>query len=338
MKSYLDEFRGAWVKDLSDKVLILENQIFYLGLSSSDGEYTSEEIKSAVDKLHGMLFNLIVSDYPMAKILDTSDLIIGAEGEGIELNGVPVSIVSSLMNQSKNEVNKIVKTINGSVKKRIPKRFEPELTGMAAGSVYFGLAAPKTAETGIFIGGEEIARDVKTAMDSIVLASNLVHNDISDFESQMMIDPALRDAALRAVGNLSPSSQSDIARLSIHGRVGGDLYKPVKLETKDRNRARQISDKPTSSSVTKSGNFIGSIREIDLDQRRFEVRSVEGLEDRQMIRCIYEESLESKIRSYLGHRVSVNGQYEVDSDNRPRLLYVESIFRESEPMPNLLDS
>jgi hypothetical protein len=74
--------------------------------------------------------------------------------------------------------------------------------------------------------------------------------------------------------------------------------------------------------VRGTGTFDGIVREIDLDARRFEIRSVTGI---GAIRCIYEPKWDRFTRTVLDSKVRVSGSYETSPNMVPRLIAVEAI-------------
>jgi len=74
--------------------------------------------------------------------------------------------------------------------------------------------------------------------------------------------------------------------------------------------------------VKSSGKFEGTVREIDLDARRFEIRGVIGA---GAIRCVYDNRWHRLVRETLDARITVSGSYETLGNQVPRLIQVSSI-------------
>src|SRR5690606_29907893 len=103
-------------------------------------------------------------------------------------------------------------------------------------------------------------------------------------------DPGTRDAAVSAISALAPAPQSAYDLLVVGGRgttTGGNGKTSV-LEVKDRVRIKATLATPATN--VRNTSFIGRIREIDLDKRRFYLRQVEGLPEGSSIRGVYTAS------------------------------------------------
>ena len=82
------------------------------------------------------------------------------------------------------------------------------------------------------------------------------------------------------------------------------------------------------------GSFVGVVREIDLDAKRFEIRHVA---DVGAIRCVYGPHMEEQARQVLDKRVRVDGQYETLPNRKPRLIEVSAMdVLVEEQQPGLL--
>lgn len=133
-------------------------------------------------------------------------------------------------------------------------------------------------------------------------------------------DPGLRDSLLTAVRKLSPTSSSGLRTLEIGGRRVGQQ---VALTSDTRKHARGLLGRPPRQ-VRPPATFIGVVREIDLDSRRFELRRIVDAEF-ESVRCAYEERFDSEARSWLDRDARIFGRIEVDSNGRPRLLWVDHV-------------
>jgi hypothetical protein len=77
-----------------------------------------------------------------------------------------------------------------------------------------------------------------------------------------------------------------------------------------------------ASAITERVTFIGTVREVDLDASRFEIRNVEGhLED---IRCAHELE-EEEVKRLVDRRVRVSGSPEFGVNGVVRLLWVNEV-------------
>ena len=73
-------------------------------------------------------------------------------------------------------------------------------------------------------------------------------------------------------------------------------------------------------------SFTGTVREIDLDARRFELRRLSGTSIEE-IRCIYPERLEKDVQTSLNRKITASGNIARSPDGNPRLLQIVSIVQ-----------
>ena len=298
------------------------------------------QLSSFTAEYDQMLEELYTDDLQLAHLLDEADLVIGAKGPSADMKGAPLSLVASLIDMTRREVNGVVRAISSARGKRMPKAYEPAFVGLARGSIYIGVNAPEGGE-GIF-PDDPMLKAVKTAMQSIKVVSKLVAEE-SDIDTIAAIvpDPAVRDAALKAVQNLSPNGRSGVDQVIIGGsatEIGGTISDGTAVLTKNsRTSARDMSKKPRKESET--GEFKGEVREIDLDSRRFELRRISGLDESISIRCVYPDKFVKTAHKWLDQFITVSGIYERDSEGFPRLMHVETVRVEkpTHKQPKLLN-
>lgn len=323
----------SWIEKSQNAALRGLRRVAELPEIFSEYEMSSEEIDDILMSHLQDLRDIFLKDYSNAVLLDKSDIILSARGRGIDFGTAPMFVFSYMLDSSRRQINNIVKTLNGSENKVIPQEFEPEVIGFAPGSIHLGLAAPTFENTErIFGKSDPIIEDVKTALDSLAYASSVVVSESSiDDLAEHVPDPAARDATLQAISKIAPSSRNIIEEIGIIGLTQESPSSSV-LTKKERQLARDISNKPREK-VTYQSGFIGSIREIDLDQRRFEIRKVESFGDNLSIRCVYDKMFNDIVKRLLGRRVKVSGVVENDKDGMPRIIYVNSIEENKNQLP-----
>lgn len=139
----------------------------------------------------------------------------------------------------------------------------------------------------------------------------------------MVNDPKLRDSALIAIRDLSPSYRSPgIEGVTIAGgRVRTTEVRPLTKES--RLTVKHILAVPVRAS--ESITLTGIVRETDLDDKRFEVR---GIQDGMItdLRCIYGPKVSDEVATrWLNKRVEVEGRVERDASGRPRLMKISRL-------------
>ena len=130
-------------------------------------------------------------------------------------------------------------------------------------------------------------------------------------------DPAMRDVSLSALLKFSPTGRKGIHTLDLSSRD----YGTASLSQRERVVLREVLDRPDLRQ-TKSGSFIGEVREADLDKTRFHLTGVPSV---GTLRCMLPQMHVDLARNMLGRRVKVSGHYQEDRDGRPRLMMAETV-------------
>jgi hypothetical protein len=186
--------------------------------------------------------------------------------------------------------------------------------GLAEGSLYLGFSTDD----------DDDAELTRNAVDTIATASKLVASDqpLEALANEFQ-DPAVRDMAVAAVRHLSPSGHAGITNIDLLGRR---VHHRVSLSTETRRHARRLMAQPplvvASRILPSTATFIGTIRELDLDASRFEIRNVDGFPGG--VRCAHELD-EQDIKRLVDLRVRVKGRPEYGPKNDVRLLWVDEL-------------
>jgi len=316
----------SWVKKIEEKADYLLSEIAFLTAQSTR---LNLDPKEACEPLIAKLKELYSQDYPLATTKDNSDLFLHIEGKGVE-DDPRVSIVTSIFSNVRFQVRDLTKAIATIQVEEplLPKHVDLELTGIARGSLFVGFKAPDEIfyknERSIFGKDDPLLVATKAALKAI----NTVSHEVTDFDgiteseelSSIISDPKVRDASLVAVKRISPSNRSLIDTVSVTGR--GDERRPADLTSETRRNLNKVLKKPVVSN--ERDTFVGRIREIDLDARRFELR---GIADQQLqsIRCMYTKDHNFDPRRIIDANVRVSGLISRDASGRPRLLSVDDL-------------
>jgi hypothetical protein len=162
----------------------------------------------------------------------------------------------------------------------------------------------------------DLSRAASGAIERILSAAPaVVSEDATTLRA--IEDPAERDAVIGVVHRLSPSGKIGVRELELYGR-GASTSVALTIET--RRTARSILSKPLEK-LPDTIELIGTIREVDVDQQRFELRNVEG---RPNVRCAFDFDVE-ETRWLIDRRVRVKGRPEYDRrfKGQVRLLWVD---------------
>jgi hypothetical protein len=182
--------------------------------------------------------------------------------------------------------------------------------GVAGGSLFIGFSAADASEEG---------RLTREAVKVIADASWLVsENSAIGQLAEKIADPAARDIAVAAVRHLSPSGQIGIRQIEI---LGQQVAHPTSLTTETRRHARGLMAQRVPSTHDPV-SFVGTVREVDLDASRFEIRNVDG--QAEDVRCAHELE-EDDVKGLVDKRVRVKGTPEYGARQTVRLLWVDEV-------------
>jgi hypothetical protein len=284
----------------------------------------SEDKSSALESYYAMLEDLFNRDLQLAQLRDGSDLLLRAEGEAFSQDP-RVQLVSAIFTNVTAQVTDLTKAILGVREdgRVTPSSVDLALSGIARGSLYFGLKAQPPGKKAPLLGEADSLYDSTRRALSLIddVAHTVEHDDeIVSLEevSERIEDAGVRDAALLAVQRLAPSGRRGIESLSISGQN----EKPALLTSDHRRAIRESLVKPVIHGEKLM--LTGYVREIDLDARRFDLR---GIDDEQIrdVRCAYRTLPNLRARDLLGSYVRVQGLVERSADGIPRLVSVSEV-------------
>ncbi len=311
---------NSWKEQLERQARSLIREI-----ASLESYLDPEGPSSTLDELFATLQRIYVADLPLADLRDSSDLIIRLNGDAF--NDRPrLQLVTSIFENVTSRVTELTKVILGRwADGRVsPSSLDLSLSGMARGSLLFGLSADMDRK-----GASPLLRDSDTlfvstreALDAIDIVAHLVEPNEEKVElqevSERIENPRIRDAALLAVQRLAPSGRRGIDTFAVSSRD----EKPARLNSEHRRAIRESLFKPVIHG--EDIELLGYVREIDLDAHRFDLR---GIDDEQIrdVRCAYRHLPDIRGRDLLGSYVRVSGLVERTADGVPRLLSVKNV-------------
>jgi hypothetical protein len=296
-------------------------------LLARTGQADPNIILSEDSPYFSLLKKLYEEEYPLAKLVGSSDLIIHAEGPAAEELLPQLSIVSWLFSGVDKQIRALAKSVlhlSLDDERGALKSLDIRLTGMAPGSIYAGFAINRLRPTPLLGTDEEetAINSVRDVVTSLALIPDFVlESSVSEALAILMPDPAIRDTTLMAAYNLAPTGRNGIHTIELTSPAHSN--KPAPLSVRDRIVLRDtVVKRPMLGAKKKSGSFIGQLRGIDLDKTRVDLRNVDG--GIGTLRCVLPLTLD-KARSILGKTVRVTGQYEAGPNGKPRLMQVEQI-------------
>lgn len=309
----------AWADQVRGQTRLVINQIAEMRARLPQG--TGEQ---ALETYYRMLEDLFEKDLRLAQLRDDSDLLLRAEGEAF-LHDPKLQLVTSIFSNVTNQVTGLAKAILGVRAEGAvtPSMVDLGLSGIAKGSLYFGLKAQTPDLIAPLLGeADAIFDSTKRALKIIDDVAHIVEVDDEHVSveavSEIVEDPKVRDAAMVAVQRISPSGRRGFDSVS----VSGGKKSPAELRPSHRRAIRESLDKPVIRG--EEIQFTGQVREIDLDAFRFELR---GIADHQIrdLRCAYRGVEGVQPRKLLGSTVRVRGLVERSANDIPRLMSIREL-------------
>jgi hypothetical protein len=296
---------------------------------NSDPEFFRD---MAADQL-GWLRELYLSELPLAKMLDESDLVLELEGPALRLAHPKISLVTRTFSHVQKQVNSVAKTIAGqppSQKRfRLSQDMELGFTELARNTgLRFGFTIPDPPSPGESLLGEHdpmfmAVRDAVRAIREFSVSVGEVEGQgesaIAEHAKDVFQDPRLRDAALVAVKELAPTQRGGVASVRVGGR-GVEIPSVCPMTVSTRKSLAHLMATPVRGG--KEFQARGEIREMDLDAKRFDLRGIaEGQQND--LRCVYGKDISEPVaKTWLGRPALVEGKIERDQNGKPRLLQI----------------
>ena len=278
-------------------------------------------------------------DLPLARLLDRADVVVRVTGPGVDEGAPRVSILAELFTDWRTRVSSVARQLAEGAGLKASE-MDLALAGMAPGSIIVGFAIPRARDRGLLPGiedNERVTRATREAVRLLFDAARVVDGtagalgDASatlDAVDHLAPTPDARDAVLTALHHLSPSSRSGVDRVEITGR---DLPS-VALSATERRASKDLLRQATAR-AREDATFVGTVREIDLDEHRFTLRSVTSAHAANgpepaptSLRCAYGEATPDKTaRSWLDREALIVGRLERDARGRPALLWADDV-------------
>ena len=317
---------GAWTDAVERKARIIHEQMSAARALALRNDADAGEVEGPYLELLNELYR---EEFQFAHLVDSSDLVARFSGPAVSGGSLPVSVVTSMFSNLRKQIQGIASSIVGLATDksvRWPMGLDPLLAGVSHGSLVVGICIPGEGASGVTGQrvlpevSEPIRQAVRNAVKSVADVPRYVREDgVDDAIAERFPDPAIRDTVLVAASRLAPTGRRGIDRLAFYGPEDvREEGKPLTV------RSRRVLSAAVARPVRVSGrdSFVGVVRQIDLDARRFEIRQVANV---GAIRCAYTAEIDDRVRQILDRRVRIDGQYEALADQKPRLVQVASM-------------
>ena len=314
---------SSWAGVLQYKTHLLHQQIAAMQRMAAEAGASPERLEQACAPYYRLLDEIYARDVPVARALDTADLLLHLEGDDLQTSTPRLSLVSSIMGDVRKQVGTMIKTLVSSFNEAVelPREFDLGLSSFAQGSLYLGFSLPEPNPGYVVLTGDPLFNASRQALTTLgAVTQHINEPNAYDLIRLEFADPKLRDAALSAVGQLAPSGRRGVSSLEIGGRaMPKGAWRLLTPET--RLQVRAWLEQPVLSNEVVE--MRGRVRAVDLDLRRFDLRRIDGghLPD---LRCIYPASFDAPAKKWLDATVVVRGQVET-YQGAARLLQVQSV-------------
>ncbi len=261
-------------------------------------------VKAYQDKLQGVWLRLI--------------------GPSIHLGSASASILTSSIENFRKSIRSITSIMKGELPYRkggISKDVETSsdlvIIGLKTGSLRVGLGLPPERQINMFDSQEDpVLKAIDTFMEVASWAST--PEPPSTLPASISDSPS-RDYILRQVMNMAPSNKLPVETIEFSGTLVHSGEAPL-LTRGARARLRHAIAKEPGAEYIEA---VGTIREIDLDYRKFYLR--ERPNNEQPLHCSVGEEMIEEAKSALGERVRVAGSAKKDKAGRITSLKVKSL-------------
>jgi hypothetical protein len=325
----------SWRSVLDYKARILYAQIARLQREVADNGGNDSLLDEMAEPYVELLKSMYAEDYPLAKAIEESDLLIRLEGPSISRDNPRVSIISGVFDNVRTQVGKVAKSIAQLSEnlRGLPKEMDLGLSAFARGSLILGFTVPTATEVADARDGQESLfgnedpyfQAARAAIRTIgIVTKHITEGGEIEELASAVPDPKVRDTALLAVKALAPSGRLGINTVRLSGKGIADLDLSLPLTALTRETIRKRVDHPIASITEPPVTIVGEVREIDLDARRFEIRHIKDLEVND-VRCTYLDQADEEAKQWLNNRVRVIGVVERDAAGKVRLLETTSI-------------
>ena len=227
------------------------------------------------------------------------------EGKDVHWPEAPTSVLTALLDALRKGVQAGTEYIvRGALGTRptsaIRSACDFRIIGLQTGSLRVGVRLPECDE--LESGDAELSRQASQALQGYVqVATWAASDEDSDELEDAVPDPQLRRLLLTQVKNLAPRPRGTVSRVSLEGRIIG-AAKRISLDRDVHGRIdTAIELTAGSDEIT---DYRGDVREIDLDALQFNLRNIEGDEEKNLT-CHFDVSLIDTATEALGRSVEV---------------------------------
>jgi hypothetical protein len=280
---------------------------------------------------YDQLNELYSEELPIAHLKDTSDIVVRALGIDATHDAPMLSAVTFVADAVKKNLSLLSKSVSPLLKTLPTHKLPWVFNGYAPGSIIMGFSLQKpTDEMGKVYSGDLYETLSLTAQSIAFVPQFIDESSVNHAIACTITDPAIRDAVIIAAHNLSPRATMGLHTIEVGSRTGGF----GELTAKSRQVLASEMKRPSLLSK-KHGTFTGTLEAADLGAGRVVLRNIINATDVTAIRCLVPEKFKDVIKRGFGELATITGDYETDSNGKPRLFMVEHIEPAKHPQSAL---
>ena len=283
------------------------------------------DVEAYTEHLFEELSRLYRVELPLSEMFDESDLVLKLDGLS-DVSEARASVVAHVLDAARRSLASIVRIeMDLPGDRRLPlSRVDLNYSAIKSADFYIGLSAtsPNYRQLDLF-EHQRLEQKIKDAAEMVAeLASKLGEEpDINDLEraDRELGSAEKRDAAFVAVKNFSPTNRRGLKSI---GLKSSKKTAHSVLTPSTRSALNTLLRKPILDGVEET--FVGTVRAVDLDSRRFELRNLDS-NPRAAIRCVFPDDVDLRMTQILNLRVTVSGLAERGNGELPTLMKVTTI-------------
>ena len=269
----------TWVEQVHKRASAFQNQIAAARISEAS---SGTNLSGIIELFQYKLEELYLEEMPLAQIKDASDLMFHAEGPSTATNTPGLHAFNWLCTTAEKQIKHLAKSIfniSDMDSKRLVKNLDLRFSGFAPGSIYAGFHVSPVPSVMGSAEPEAIYSTLKRAIRQLPTITDFIEDEgLSYGITDLIPDPAMRDASLEAVFRLSPTGRAGIHTVDISSPDAGQ----GELGGRERIVLREALRTPIAARRFQ-GRFVGEVREVDLDSGRFHLKGIPGI---GTLRCV----------------------------------------------------
>ncbi|MBI5640487.1 MAG: hypothetical protein HZA17_08690 [Nitrospirae bacterium] len=271
-------------------------------LRSQIDEYIG--VKSYQDKLQGVWLRLI--------------------GPSLHLGSASASILTSTIENFRKSIRSITSIMKGElpyrkggISKDVERSSDLVIIGLKTGSLRVGLGLPPDRQISMFDSHEDpVMKAIDTFME---VASWASASERPSTLPASISDSPFRDYILRQVMNMAPSNKLPVETIEFSGNLVHAGEVPLLTKGARLRLRNAIAKEPGAEYI----EAVGTIREIDLDSKKFYLR--ERPNNEQPLHCSVSDEMLEEAKAALGDRVRLAGSAKRDKAGKITSLKVKTL-------------